>query len=743
MPSHRSRSLTRLSPWLLAFGLGVAPMVLASSQGCSSVQDVDTGSAEFIGTTAQALSAADVTRVRVTVSGPGIATPITHDLVRVSGQWRGTIGAIPVGVGRNFHGDAYDAGGTVVYRGDAPAVTITKGTTALVSLLLQQAQAPVPFQNSAPRIDSMTASSNAVSPGDVVSLAATAHDPDAEALTYAWTATGGTFTNGTSLAAQWTAPATEGSYNLTIRATDPKSAVAATTFTVNVAAANARGKAAVSTILNTWPEVALVNASATRINIGESTSLTITASDADSDVLQYAWTATCAGTFNNPSAQAPSFTIAAPLPAGNACALVASVTDGRGGTNTGQLSIATGAAATGLPPVIDTTFQSSDTAAAGAPIVLRVSAHDPESTSLTFAWAASSGTLGAPATTGGTSEVSWAAPAVFGANASITATVTDGSGASTVVAFGVAPAVAVATSCATPGDGVNNCGAGAESCCTSPLVTGGTFSRTYDNVTYTDPQYVATVSDFRLDKYEVTVGRFRKFVDAVVAGWTPAAGSGKHTHLNGGNGLAASGGGFEPGWDTAWNTNLPNAKATWDSASYLACDVTYQTWTSATGANERRPINCVNWYQSTAFCIWDGGFLPSEAEWNYAAAGGNEHRVFPWSSPPSSTTVNDTYAIYSPTSAGGTQNVGSKSPVGNGRYGQADLLGNVYEWAADFYSNPYSEILCTNCASSTPGGVRVVRGGSAFNNAVPTAARGAGTAANPHFILGARCARTP
>jgi formylglycine-generating enzyme required for sulfatase activity len=666
-----------------------------------------------------------------------------------------------VGVGRNFHGDAYDAAGTVVYRGDAPAVTITKGATALVSLLLQQAQAPVPFQNSAPRIDSMTASSNAVSPGDVVSLAATAHDPDAEALTYAWTATGGTFTNGTSLAAQWTAPATEGSYNLTIRATDPKSAVAATTFTVNVAAANARSKAAVSTVLNTWPEVALVNASATRINVGESTLLTITASDADSDVLQYAWTATCAGTFDNPSAQAPSFTIAAPLPAGNACALVASVTDGRGGTNTGQLSIATGAAvATGLAPVVDTTFQSSDTAAAGSPIVLRVTAHDPESTSLTFAWTASSGTLGAPVTSGGTSEVSWTAPAVFGANATISATVTDASGASTVVAFGVAPAVAVATSCAASGGGLTNCGAGAESCCTSPLVTGGTFSRSYDGVSScsgancTDPQYQATVSDFRLDKYEVTVGRFRRFVDAWVLGWRPAAGAGKHTHLNAGSGLAASGGGFEMGWDPAWNANLPSDKATWDSV--LGLQPGSATWTVGPAANEKRPINRINWFDAAAFCIWDGGFLASEAEWNYAAAGGSEQRVYPWSSPPSSTTISDSYTVYSGGASGGgerPEDVGSKSPLGNGRYGQADLAGNVWEWVSDYYVGPYSETACMNCACTFSNAYRVMRGGSWGDDSSHEEASSATLAAGyrGHDIpttyryapVGARCARTP
>jgi formylglycine-generating enzyme len=96
------------------------------------------------------------------------------------------------------------------------------------------------------------------------------------------------------------------------------------------------------------------------------------------------------------------------------------------------------------------------------------------------------------------------------------------------------------------------CGAnGDEDCCASPAVTGGTFERSYyDGTAYSDPIYSATVSSFRLDKFEITVRRFRKFVDAGAP--APAAGAGKHAHLNGGSGLVAADGGYEPGWDVAW-----------------------------------------------------------------------------------------------------------------------------------------------------------------------------------------------
>src|SRR5258706_4854411 len=178
---------------------------------------------------------------------------------------------------------------------------------------------------------------------------------------------------------------------------------------------------------------------------------------------------------------------------------------------------------------------------------------------------------------------------------------------------------------------------GSSPCCESPMVPGGTFYRSYDIGTdgmYTDMSYPATVSTFRLDKYEVTVGRFRQFVNAGMGTQASPRGSGAGAHAR----IAGS------GWDSSWNASL--VSDTTSLVLLVKCDATHQTWTDAPGANESLPMNCITWYEAMAFCAWDGGFVPTESEWNYAAAGASEQRGYPWSNPPSSLAIDCSYANY-------------------------------------------------------------------------------------------------
>jgi formylglycine-generating enzyme required for sulfatase activity len=265
-------------------------------------------------------------------------------------------------------------------------------------------------------------------------------------------------------------------------------------------------------------------------------------------------------------------------------------------------------------------------------------------------------------------------------------------------------------------------------------VTGGTYYRGYNGVDMTDKSYPATVAAFYLDKYEVTVGRFRQFVNAGMGTQAnpPAASAGAHPLIAG------------SGWDSTWNTKLPADTASLKAA--MICDSTYypgsETWTDTAGTNESQPMNCLDWYTAFAFCAWDGGRLPTEAEWDYAASGGSEQRYYPWSSPPTSTTIDDTYAVYCGNSCG-PQNVGSMSPKGDGKWGQSDLAGNMGEWVLDAWAD--YPIPCDNCAVLTSSDPRdSVRSGN-FSYTALGVRSGWRIKEIPYYRdrdIGVRCART-
>jgi formylglycine-generating enzyme required for sulfatase activity len=254
------------------------------------------------------------------------------------------------------------------------------------------------------------------------------------------------------------------------------------------------------------------------------------------------------------------------------------------------------------------------------------------------------------------------------------------------------------------------------------------------------PEFSSTVSSFALDKYEVTVGRFRKFVEAYVgngvdggAATVPAEGAGANPNIPG------------SGWQSAWNGYLPATQAAFKDT--LNCNATFQTWTDTAASNENLPIDCVQWYEAFAFCIWDGGRLPTESEWEYTAAGGAENRLYPWGS----TTPDCTYAnsqmgtypnwYYCP---GGVfpdlpVAVGSK-PKGDGRWGHADLAGNVLEFALDAWPSTYTKAAVTNYANLS-GEFRALRGEGQGAEGLRAAYRAFGGPDYSTWGVGLRCAR--
>jgi predicted secreted protein len=428
-------SLLDLGRCAALVALGVAAAVLP---GCAAPDEGGrgraTGSIELVAATRDALTAEDVAKVTLTISGPGIDAPIVNDLSHLGARWTGEVGGVPVGTERALHADAFDSSNTVIYSGDVAHVSIDTDQTAAVAVLLQQVSPPTPFANAVPLIDSFVASTNAVAPSHTLTLAVTAHDPDAaDTLVYAWSATGGTFSAPGALGTTWTAPATSGAQTLTIRATDPKGSVAAMSMAVSVAPTT--GIAAVAADFNTWPIVSGIVPSPARIDVGQTTALTLSAGDVDGDALTYAWTSACAGTFSSATDASPSFTLAAPL-AGGSCALTLATSDGRGGQTSGSLVIQTGPGAPVLmPPQVDQTFQSATTVNGADVVTFRVRAHDPEQGALTFAWTANAGTLGTATGASGSSEITWTAPLVCQSGVIVNATITNAIGLSTVQAF--------------------------------------------------------------------------------------------------------------------------------------------------------------------------------------------------------------------------------------------------------------------------------------------------------------------
>jgi hypothetical protein len=388
----------------------------------------------------QDLAAGDVTRVRVEVRGPGIPTPVVGELSQQGGAWQGTVVDIPAGLERMFEATAFNAAGALLYKGQAGPIAITSGSTVSVAIQLQDVNPPPVFQNVAPVIDSVVVSSNQVSPGGTLSLTATAHDDNVgDTITYAWTATGGTFSSPTEPVTAWVAPATEGVQVLRLEVTDSKGTKATLTIDIVVQQAGAKGNAEVTVGFNTWPAVTGMMAEPSVLTPNQTSVLAAVGFDADGDALSYSWFSECPGFFSDPFGSTISFTLFG-QPMGSRCTVTVSVYDGRGGFNSGVLSLLVGPAprANVAPQIISTT-KSSDEAAGGEIVVAGLFANDPESTAMTFTWTATQGTILATRGTSTSSEVDWQAPGCIDGTAILTAVVTDAGGAMTRQHFSISP----------------------------------------------------------------------------------------------------------------------------------------------------------------------------------------------------------------------------------------------------------------------------------------------------------------
>jgi sulfatase modifying factor 1 len=185
--------------------------------------------------------------------------------------------------------------------------------------------------------------------------------------------------------------------------------------------------------------------------------------------------------------------------------------------------------------------------------------------------------------------------------------------------------------------------------------------------------------------------------------------------------------GSETGQDKGVQDNERPVHRVWvDAFDLAACQVTnaeYARFLLATGSppppfwndpnfnHPEQPVVAVSWFEAAQYCIWLSSLsgvkycLPTEAEWERAARGGLEGKLFPWGDAPPRSLPD--YAARWKT---GPEPVGRSAPNPFGLY---DICANVHEWCSDWYQADYYALSPDrNPRGPEAGGRRASRGGS-------------------------------
>jgi len=240
-------------------------------------------------------------------------------------------------------------------------------------------------------------------------------------------------------------------------------------------------------------------------------------------------------------------------------------------------------------------------------------------------------------------------------------------------------------------------------------VAGGTFQMgSNDGGSEEQPIHAVTLSSFEITKYEITNGQYCEFLNSI--------------------GCSSNGSFNDAEYGTVEYIDMDDSD----------CQVNY------TGGQfvpeigkDNFPVIEVSWYGANAFAKWVGGRLPTEAEWEFAARGGNSSNGYTYSG---SNNI-DEVAWYSSNSGGHTHEVGTKTA---NELGIHDMSGNVWEWCNDWYNGGYYSISPENNPQGPASGTyRVLRGGSWFNDAdvCRVASRSGGNPDDTGSGIGFRIAR--
>jgi formylglycine-generating enzyme len=277
------------------------------------------------------------------------------------------------------------------------------------------------------------------------------------------------------------------------------------------------------------------------------------------------------------------------------------------------------------------------------------------------------------------------------------------------------------------------------------MLPGGTFlmGTDYQDAFPQDgegPVRAVFLDPFLIDRYPVTNDLFRRFIKA----------TDYRTEAE------------RFGWSFVFWSHIPRARfenLVEDTVAQAPwwCKVRGAKWDAPEGpgstviGREHYPVVHVSWNDAKSFCEWSGQRLPSEAEWEYAARGGLEQKLYPWGDKlrpngihrcniwqgkfPTHDTAEDGFAGTCPVDA---------FPL-NG-FGLYSVTGNTWEWCADWFDAEFDRASdCKNPKGPPTGIARVMKGGSflchkSYCNRYRVAARSSNTPDSSTSNIGFRCA---
>lgn len=250
------------------------------------------------------------------------------------------------------------------------------------------------------------------------------------------------------------------------------------------------------------------------------------------------------------------------------------------------------------------------------------------------------------------------------------------------------------------------------------LIPGGTFRMGAREKKFARadelPTHPVSVDSFYMDQQEVTNAQFAIFVEAT--GYVTIAER-------------------KPDWNEI-KKQLPPGTPKPDDSLLIAASLIFsppaQTvqkkdyhswWKWQAGANWRHPsgpdsnlkgmdnypVIHIAWQDAVAYAKWAGKRLPTEAEWEYAAIGGNDRNIYPWGSEgvaegPIKTNYWQGSFPYFDQGSDGWVGLAPVMQYPPNHYGLYDMAGNVWEWTSDWYHHDYYQTASQTSPSLNPQG---------------------------------------